>query len=125
MSVVVKNKLSTVLDVPGAGLMFQPSQELTVDSITPALSAAIQNGHVEVVSQSDATTVTVEENGQTTFALPFPWPGPDLAHLVVGGLVQTFGTDFTVDAETNELLWLDAEVELEEGDVLLFVRRAP
>jgi hypothetical protein len=124
MSVVVKNKLATVLDVPGAGLVFQPAQELTVDSITAALSAAIQAGQVEVVSQADATMLTVEEDGQALFALPFPWPGPDQVHLVVGGLVQAFGTDFSVDAATNELTWLDPEVELKAGDQLLFVRRA-
>jgi hypothetical protein len=123
MSVVVKNKLATVLDVPGAGLMFQPGQELTVDSISAALSAAIQAGQVEVVSQTDATMLTVEEDGQALFALPFPWPGPDQVHLVVGGLVQAFGTDFSVDAATNELTWLDPEVELKAGDQLLFVRR--
>jgi hypothetical protein len=43
---------------------------------------------------------------------------------VVGGLVQTFGTDFTVDAEASELEWLDEEVELKAGDKLVFVRRA-
>jgi len=123
MAVVVKNKLSTVLDVPGAGLMFQPGQELTVDSISAALSAAIQAGQVEVVSQTDTTMLTVEDDGQALFALPFPWPGPEQVHLVVGGLVQTFGSDFTVHAADNTLEWLDEEVELKAGDSLVFVRR--
>jgi hypothetical protein len=77
-----------------------------------------------VVSQTDGTVLTVEADGETVFPLPFPWPGPEQVHLVVGGLVQTFGTDFTVDAQANELEWLDAEVELKAGDTLVFVRRA-
>jgi hypothetical protein len=124
MPVVVKNKLATVLDVPGEGLVFAPAQELTVEAISPALAAAIQAGQVEVLSQTDGTVITVEDDGETVFALPFPWPGPDQVHLVVGGLVQTFGTDFTVDAQANELEWLDSEVELKAGDALVFVRRA-
>ena len=124
MPVTVRNTLSTVLDVPGAGLMFQPGQEISVDEIAPALSSAIQAGYLAVVSQSDGAVVTVAEDGQTEFDLPFPWPGPDQVHLVVGGLVQGFGTDFTVDAAANQLEWLDPEVELKAGDQLLFVRRS-
>jgi len=125
MSVVVKSKLSTVLDVPGAGLVFQPRQQLAVDCTSEPLSAAIQAGQVEVISQVDSNVLTVEEDGQTLFSLPFPWPGPEHVHLVVGGLVQVWGTDFSVDAEGNELTWLDPEVELKEGDSLVFVRREP
>ena len=121
MSVVVKNKLTTVLDIPGAGLMFAVAEEKTVDSISPALSAAIQAGHLELVSQEAAAVITVEEDGQTVFDLPFPWPGPDEVNLTVGGLVQVFGTDWTVDAANNQVEWLDAEVELKTGDVLVFV----
>ena len=121
MSVVVKNKLTTVLDIPGAGLMFAVAEEKTVDSISSALSAAIQAGHLELVSQEAAAVITVEEDGQTVFDLPFPWPGPDEVNLTVGGLVQVFGTDWTVDAANNQVEWLDAEVELKTGDVLVFV----
>ena len=121
MSVVVKNKLTTVLDIPGAGLMFAVAEEKTVDSISSALSAAIQAGHLELVSQEAAAVITVEEDGQTVFDLPFPWPGPDEVNLTVGGLVQVFGTDWTVDAANNQMEWLDAEVELKTGDVLVFV----
>ncbi len=121
MSVVVKNKLTTVLDIPGAGLMFAVGEEKTVDSISSALSAAIQAGHLELVSQEATDVITVEEDGQTVFDLPFPWPGPDEVNLTVGGLVQVFGTDWTVDAANNQMEWLDAEVELETGDVLVFV----
>ena len=121
MSVVVKNKLTTVLDVPGAGLMFAVAEEKTVDSISSALSAAIQAGHLELVSQEAAAIITVEEDGQTVFDLPFPWPGPDEVNLTVGGLVQVFGADWTVDAANNQVEWLDEEVELKTGDVLVFV----
>ena len=121
MSVVVKNKLTTVLDVPGAGLMFAVGEEKTVDSISSALSAAIQAGHLELVSQEATDVITVEEDGQTVFDLPFPWPGPDEVHLTVGGLVQAFGTDWTVDAANNQVEWLDPEVELKAGDLLVFV----
>ena len=121
MSVVVKNKLTTVLDIPGAGLMFAVAEEKTVDSISSALSAAIQAGHLELVSQEAAAVITVEEDGQTVFDLPFPWPGPDEVNLTVGGLVHVFGTDWTVDAANNQVEWLDAEVELKTGDVLVFV----
>jgi len=121
MSAVVKNKLTTVLDVPGAGLIFAVGEEKTVDSISSALSAAIQAGHLELVSQEATDVITVEENGQTVFDLPFPWPGPDEVHLTVGGLVQAFGTDWTVDAAANQVEWLDPEVELKAGDLLVFV----
>jgi len=121
MSAVVKNKLTTVLDVPGAGLMFAVGEEKTVDSISSALSAAIQAGHLELVSQEATDVITVEEDGQTVFDLPFPWPGPDEVHLTVGGLVQAFGTDWTVDAAANQVEWLDQEVELKAGDLLVFV----
>jgi len=123
MSVVVKNKLTTVLDIPGAGLMFAVGEEKTVDSISSALSAAIQVGHLELVSQEATDVITVEEDGQTVFDLPFPWPGPDEVHLTVGGLVQAFGTDWTVDAAANQVEWLDPEVELKAGDLLVFVGR--
>jgi len=121
MPVVVKNNLSTVFDVPGAGLMFAVGEEKTVDSISAALSAAIQAGHLELVSQEATDVITVEEDGQTVFDLPFPWPGPDEVHLTVGGLVQAFGTDWTVDAAANQVEWLDPEVELKAGDLLVFV----
>ena len=121
MSVVVKNKLTTILDIPGAGLMFAVGEEKTVGSISSALSAAIQAGHLELVSQEATDVITVEEDGQTVFDLPFPWPGPDEVHLTVGGLVQVFGTDWTVDAANNQVEWLDPEVELEAGDLLVFV----
>jgi len=123
MSVVVKNKLTTVLDIPGTGLMFAVGEEKTVDSISSALSAAIQVGHLELVSQEATDVITVEEDGQTVFDLPFPWPGPDEVHLTVGGLVQAFGTDWTVDAANNQVEWLDPEVELKAGDLLVFVGR--
>jgi len=123
MSVVVKNTLSTTLDIPGAGLMFAVDEEKTVDRITSALSAAIQAGHLEVVSQEATAGVTVEEDGQTLFDLPLPWPGPDDVSLTVGGLVQVFGTDWSVDAANNQFEWLDDEVELKAGDALVFVGR--
>ena len=125
MPVVVKNKLSTVLDVPGVGLMFAVGEEKTVDSISSALSAAIQAGHIEVVSQEATEVIAVTEDGLTLFDLPFSWPGPDAVHLTVGGLVQSFGTDWTVDAAANQMEWLDPEVELKAGDTLVFVRRQP
>ena len=102
MSVVVKNKLTTVLDIPGAGLIFAVAEEKTLDSISSALSAAIQAGHLELVSQEATNVITVAEDGQTVFDLPFPWPGPDEVNLTVGGLVQAFGTDWTVDAAANQ-----------------------
>jgi len=121
MSVVVKNKLTTVLDIPGAGLIFAVAEEKTLDSISSALSAAIQAGHLELVSQEATNVITVAEDGQTVFDLPFPWPGPDEVNLTVGGLVQAFGTDWTVDAAANQVEWLDSEVELKTGDLLVFV----
>ena len=121
MPVVVKNTLSTTLDIPGEGLMFAVDEQKTVSHITSALSAAIQAGHLEVVSQEATAVIVVEEDSQTVFDLPIPWPGPDQTQLVVGGLVQTYGTDWTVDAANNQLEWLDPEVELEAGDVLVLL----
>ena len=123
MSVVVKNKLSTILDIPGAGLIFAVGEQKTVDSISSALSAALQAGHLVLVSQEATDVIAVEEDGQTVFDLPFPWPGPDEVHLTIGGLVQAFGTDWSVDAATNQMEWLDSEVKLKAGDLLVFVGR--
>jgi len=123
MSVIVKNLLTTVLDIPGEGLVFAVAEQKTVDSITPPLASAIQAGYVEIVSQEAVRIVTVAEDAETVFDLPFTWSGPDEVNLTVGGLVQVFGTDWTVDAVTNEFEWLDAEVELKAGDVLIFVGR--
>jgi len=122
MSIVVQNTLATWLDVPGVGLVFPPLGSLTVDGITPELAAAIQAGKVTVTSQSDSNKIIAASNGQTVFALPFPWPGPDHAHLVVAGLVRTYGVDFTVDAETNELTWINGGVTILENDILTFLK---
>jgi hypothetical protein len=123
MPVTVRNTLNTTLDVPGAGLIFDPGETKSVDAIGPALSAAIQSGRLAVVDQSATSHIVVEEDGQTEFDLPFAWPGPEHAHLTVGGLLQHFGADWTVDAAANRLLWLDSEIELKAGDRLVFVGR--
>ena len=123
MSVSIRNTLATLLDVPGAGLMFEPGEEKTVDELTPALSAAIRSGTLEVIAQEATAMIVVENDGETEFDLPFAWPGPDRVHLAVGGLVQSFDSDWTVDALTNRMQWLDAEIELKSGDRLVFVGR--
>ena len=123
MSVVVKNNLATILDIPGLGLMFAVGEEQTVDSITAPLAAAIQAGQILLVSQAATALVVVEGDGDTVFVLPFDWPGPDEVNLTVGGLVQVFGTDWDVDAAANTFEWLDAEIELKIGDVLIFTGR--
>lgn len=122
MSTVVRNALATWLDVPGAGLVFAPGASITVDGITPELAAAIQAGKVTVTSQSDSNKIIAASNGQTVFDLPFAWPGPDHAHLVVAGLVRTYGSDFTVNCATNELTWLNGGVTIQENDVLTFLK---
>lgn len=124
MTIVVKNLLSTVLDIPGAGLVFAAGESKTLDELTEPLAEAIQAGQLQLVSQEATHVVVVEEDEQTVFDLPFTWSGPDTVNLCVGGLVQVFGTDWTVDAEANTFEWLDAEVTLEENDVLIFVGRA-
>jgi len=123
MSVVVKNNLATILDIPGLGLMFAVGEEQTVDSITAPLAAAIQAGQILLISQVATALVVVEGDGDTVFVLPFDWPGPDEVNLTVGGLVQVFGTDWDVDAAANTFEWLDAEIELKIGDVLIFTGR--
>jgi len=75
------------------------------------------------VSQAATALVVVEGDGDTVFVLPFDWPGPDEVNLTVGGLVQVFGTDWDVDAAANTFEWLDAEIELKIGDVLIFTGR--
>ena len=121
MSVTVKNQLTTLLDVPGAGLIFQPGEEKTVGKISPALSRAIQGGQLVVTNQESEGVITVEEEGADTFSLPFPWPGPDVVQLSVGGVVQNFGSDWTVDPATNQLVWLNENLPLHPGDQLIFI----
>ena len=123
MSIVVTNAVGTVLDIPGAGLVFDIGESKTVTSITEPLSAAIQAGQITVGSQEATAVVTVESDGDTEFDLPFNWPGPDDVSLFVGGLLQVFGTDWSVDAEANTFEWLDGDIDLEEDDVLVFTGR--
>jgi hypothetical protein len=118
----------SILDLGMSGLftsgsIFRPGEELELSFISPALASAIQVGHLEVISQEVSDKLVVAEDGQSTFQLPFPWPGPDYVDLVVGGLVQEFGEDWTVSPESNLVMWLDSEIELEEGESLLLIRR--
>ena len=121
MSVTVKNQLTTLLDVPGAGLIFQPGEEKTVGKITLPLSRAIQGGQLVVTNQESEGVIEVEEEGADTFSLPFPWPGPDVVQLSVGGVVQIFGSDWTVEPSTNSLHWLNENLPLHPGDQLIFI----
>ena len=121
MSVTVKNQLTTLLDVPGAGLIFPPGEEKTVGKISPALSRAIQGGQLVVTNQESEGVITVEEEGADTFSLPFPWPGPDVVQLSAGGVVQIFGSDWTVDPAANQLVWLNESLPLHPGDQLIFI----
>jgi len=123
--IVVRNELSGVLDIEGAGLVFEPLESKSIDSITPELAAAIQNGLVSVTSQADGSKIIVASNGQTLFDLPFPWPGPENCHLVVAGLVRLFGVDFSIDAANNQMTWLNGGVVLAENDVLFFLKNVP
>ena len=125
MPVTIRNMLTTTLDVPGAGLIFYPGEMKTVDTISPALSAAIQSGKLEVIEQSAASVIVVAEDGETEFDLPIPWPGPDAMPVALNGLVLVFGDDYTVDAATNQLVWLDEEITLSAGDRLHLVGGAP
>ena len=121
MPVTIRNMLDTTLDVPGAGLIFDPGEMKTVDTISPALSAAIQSGKLEVIEQSAERVIIVAEIGETEFDLPIPWPGPDAMPVALNGLVLTFGSDYTVDAAANRLVWLDEEITLSAGDCLHLV----
>ena len=124
MPVTLRNNLNSVLDVPGSGLIFEPYEEKTVVELSPELSAAIRSGHLDVIAQEDALRIAVEHDGEAEFDLPFAWPGPDRVHLCVGGLIQHFGVDWTVDPATNRMQWLDDEIVLKTGDRLIFVGRA-
>ena len=125
MPVTVKNALSTVLDIPGAGMILAPGEEKTVDGLTPAVSNAVQQGALEVVSQQAAQVIAVEEDGQTEFSLPVPWSGPDRMQVALNGLVLAFGSDYTVDPATNVLEWLDGEIALKAGDQFVLIGGAP
>ncbi len=125
MPVSVRNILNTTLDVPGAGLIFDPGETKTVDAISLALSAAIQSGRLAVVDQSATSHIAVEEDGQTAFNLPIPWPGPDRMQAALNGLVLAFGEDYSVDPATNRLLWLDAEIALRAGDRITLIGGGP
>ncbi len=121
MPITVQNTMATVLDVPGAGLIFDPGESKTVDVISPALSAAIQSGKLEVVEQSATSVIIVAEDGDSEFELPMPWPGPDAMPVALNGLLLAFGSDYTVDAVSNRLIWLDEEIELKAGDRIVLI----
>ncbi len=123
MSVTVKNNQTTTVDIPGEGLVFDAGESKTVAEITLPLAEAIQSGDIDVVSQDVEVVLAVETPGQTEFDLPFAWPGPDFISLAVGGLVQAYGEDWEVDAETNVLTWLDSNVTLAVTDVLVLSGR--
>ena len=92
------------------------------DLLTPALSNAIQQGALEVVAQTQTGVMVVTEDGQTSFALSQAWPGPDFVQVTLNGLVLAFGSDYTVEASTNTLTWLDAEITLKAGDRFTVIR---
>ena len=125
MPVTIRNMLATTLDVPGAGLIFYPGEMKTVDTISPALSAAIQSGRLEVIEQSAASMIVVAEDGDSEFELPVPWPGPDAMPVALNGLLLEFDSDYTVDAVTNRLVWLDQEITLSAGDRLQLIGGRP
>ncbi len=125
MPITVQNTLSTVLDVPGAGLIFDPGETKTVDSISPALSAAIQSGKLDVVEQNAAHVIVVSEDDESEFELPIPWPGPDQMQVSLNGLVLAFGEDYTVEVADNQLVWLDEEIALKTGDRIILIGGAP
>jgi len=125
MPVTVKNTLPTVLDIPGAGLIFSPGEEKTVEGLTPALSNAIQRGALEVTAQSQTGLIVVAHDGDAGFLLPVPWPGPDRMQVALNGLVLAFGEDFTVDPAGNILTWLDEEIPLKAGDRLTLIGGGP
>jgi len=125
MPIILRNALPTVLDIPGAGLIFAPGEEKTVDGLTSALSNAIQRGALTVVSQTHSGVIVVAEDGQNEFALPVTWLGPDRMQVVLNGLVLAFGEDFTVNAATNVLTWLDEEIALKAGDRLVLIGGGP
>ena len=75
MSVVVKNNLATILDIPGLGLMFAVGEEQTVDSITAPLAAAIQAGQILLISQVATALVVVRGTGTPSSFCPSTGPG--------------------------------------------------
>ena len=125
MPVTVKNTLSTVLDIPGAGLIFAPGEEKTVEGLTLALSNAIQRGALEVLGQSQTGLILVGHDGDVDFLLPVPWPGPDRMQVALNGLVLVFGIDFAVDPAGNILTWLDEEIPLKAGDRITLIGGGP
>jgi len=121
MSISIRNTLATLLDIPGAGLLFAPGEEKTVDELTPALSAAIQSGRLEVTAQEAIALIVVENDGDAEFNLPLSWPGADSMHMTLNGLIMAFGEDYTVEIASNRLLWLDEEIALSAGDRLQLI----
>jgi len=125
MPVTVKNALPTVLDIPGAGLIFTPGEEKTVEGLTPALSNAIQRGALEVLGQTQTGLIVVAQDGDAEFPLPLPWPGPDRMQVALNGLVLAFGEDYAVDPAANVLRWLDEEITLKAGDRIVLIGGGP
>ena len=125
MPVTVKNALSTVLDIPGAGMILAPGEERTVEGLTPAISNAVQQGALEVVSQTALGVIVVGEDGQNAFQLPFPWPGPDRMQVALNGMLLAFDEDYEVDPAANVLHWLDPEIPLYVGDRIVLIGGAP
>jgi len=121
MSITLRNMLPTVLDIPGAGLIFAPAEEKTVERLTPALSNAIQRGALEVTAQTQTGQIVVAQDGDADFPLPLPWPGPDRMQVVLNGLVLAFGSDYVVDPAANVLHWLDEEIVLKAGDRIALI----
>ena len=125
MPVIVKNTHATVLDIPGAGLMFKPGEEKSLDAITPHVSAAIRSSHLEVIAQQTSRIIVVENDGDSTFELPWFWAGPDGMQVSLNGLMLTFDVDYSIDAANNQFAWLDEEIPLAAGDVLQLIGGTP
>ena len=121
MSISIRNTLATLLDIPGAGLLFAPGEEKTVDTLSMELSAAIHAGSLEVTAQEAIAVIVVENDGDSEFDLPLSWPGADSMHMALNGLLMAFGEDYTVDIASNRMLWLDEEIALSAGDRLQLI----
>ena len=85
---------------------------LVVNLLTDELIAASCSGLLSIAPSSPALTLTIAQNGQTEFTLPFVWPQAAGTYAVLlNGRALKPGTDFTVTAGSKTLTYAHSNLK--------------
>lgn len=103
---------------------YAPVDELLGDRITGKLRIVEFTLFGDGIAQPEenrSELLIVSAAGQTRFTLPFTSPDPDSIELYVFGSKATWGQEYTI--EQDQLVWRNADLQLNPGDDLEVVYR--